>query len=147
MEVPTDAVSASGPDPDEPALIVTAPVFRPVSLIVDAWVAEYANGPLPESQKVTETTALPEVPTPVTVQVELAPGGPQESAGLPVLPLPSTMPSPAGAVVIVSICVPATWPAADAVIVGFPGVVDPYQNVTLLSPLGIVTLVTGAAAN
>jgi hypothetical protein len=81
------------------------------------------------------------------VQIELAPGGPQESAGLPVLPLPRTMPSPAGAVVIVPVCVPATWPAADAVIVGFPGVVDPYQNVTVLSPLGIVTLVTGAAAN
>jgi hypothetical protein len=101
-------------------------------LIVDAWVALYTTALLPEFQNVTEKTALPEVPTPVTLQVELAVGGPQETTGLPVLPVASAMPSPAGAVVIVSNCGPATKPVADAVIVGLPVVVDPYQKVAVL---------------
>ena len=54
----------------------------------------------------TVTTARPEVPTPVTLQVDFAAGGPQEIAGLPVLPVPRTMPSPAGAVVVVALCAP-----------------------------------------
>ena len=39
VEVPKDAVSPVGLAPDVLALIVTLPVLRPVSLIIDAWVA------------------------------------------------------------------------------------------------------------
>jgi hypothetical protein len=155
VEVPTDALSTSGVEAAVFAPIVTVSVLGPVSSMVDGWVALYTAGPPDAFSKPTTTATPPVVPSPVTAQESLVPGGLQESIA-PTLPLLSPVPAcppasarlrPAGAVVIVAACVPGVKPDAATVRTELPPVVEPYQKVAELSPLGMVTVVTDDEAN